>query len=86
MGNFYRILLIIVFLNQGVILSMQCYITNKQIITTLQIQNPDTNYLFAGPGTYIPRKEVEVLGAVKATIIKPIIFYRAWNLYPTERG
>ena len=28
-------------------------------------------YLFEGPGTYIPRKEVEVVGQVKALIIKP---------------
>merc|ERR1711962_1312725 len=27
--------------------------------------------LFEGPGTYIPRKEVEVVGEVKAVIIKP---------------
>lgn len=28
-------------------------------------------YLFEGPGTYIPRKEVEVVGPTKAVIIKP---------------
>merc|ERR1712061_495832 len=28
-------------------------------------------YLFEGPGTYIPRKEVEVVGPVKAHIIRP---------------
>ena len=28
-------------------------------------------YLFEGPGTYIPRKEVKTLGEVKAKIINP---------------
>ncbi|XP_065054795.1 major vault protein-like isoform X2 [Rhopilema esculentum] len=28
-------------------------------------------YLFEGPGTYIPRKEVEVLETIRATVIKP---------------
>ena len=28
-------------------------------------------FLFEGPGTYIPRKEVDVVGPVKAHIIKP---------------
>jgi len=50
--------------------ALKLRVTRDYVIDNTQMRAGD-ELLFEGPGTYIPRKEVEVLGEEKAAIIKP---------------